>query len=73
MIIVPDMDLYSEVEAALRDNQVRIFAASPKRGMLSTGPLPEDLTSFVQERGGSLTPEFQYDLEAGGPERTAAR
>jgi len=69
---IPDKDLYQEIEAALRDNQVHIFAASPRRGLLSTEPLPEALASFIQEHGGSVTPEFQYDMESGRSDRAVA-
>jgi hypothetical protein len=61
---ITDENLYQEIEAALRENQVRVFAASPRRGLLSTDALPEDLESFIQEHGGSVTPEFQYDMES---------
>jgi len=61
---IADEKLYQEIEAALRENQVRVFAASPRRGLLSTDALPEDLESFIQEHGGSVTPEFQYDMES---------
>jgi hypothetical protein len=69
---ITDEDIYQEIEAALRDNQVQVFAASPRRGLLSTDPLPEDLASFIQEHGGSVTPEFQYDMESGRSDRAAA-
>jgi hypothetical protein len=69
---IPDKDLYQEIEAALRENQVHVFAASPRRGLLSTDPLPEDLASFIQEHGGSVTPEFQYDIESGTSDRAVA-
>jgi hypothetical protein len=69
---IADKDLYHEIEAALHENQVHIFVASPRRGLLSTEPLPEDLASFIQERGGSVTPEFQYDMESGSSDRTFA-
>jgi hypothetical protein len=67
---ISDKDLYHEIEAALRENQVRIFAASPRRGLLSTEPLPEDLASFIQEHGGSVTPEYQYNMEPVRSDRT---
>jgi hypothetical protein len=69
---ITDKDLYQEIEAALRENQVHVFAASPSRGLLSTDPLPEDLASFIQEHGGSVTPEFQYDMESGRSDRAVA-
>jgi hypothetical protein len=60
---IADEGLYRKIEFALREKQVRIYAASRRRGLLSTDALPEDLESFIQERGGSVTPEFQYDME----------
>jgi len=69
---IADKDLYKAIEATLRDNQVNVFAASEKRGLLSTDPLPEDLASFIEERGGSVTPEFQYDMESVESDRAVA-
>jgi hypothetical protein len=69
---ITDEDLYRKIEAALHENQVRVFAASPRRGLLSTDPLPEDLESFIQERGGSVTPEVQYDMESIKSDRAVA-
>jgi hypothetical protein len=69
---IANKDLYAEIEAAVRENQVHIYAASPRRGLLSTDTLPEDLASFIQERGGSVTPEFQYDMESGSSDRAVA-
>jgi hypothetical protein len=69
---IADKDLFQEVKAALRENQVNVFAVSEKRGLLSTDPLPEDLASLIEERGGSVTPEFQYDMESVEPNRTVA-
>ena len=61
---IADKDLYPEIEAAVRENQVHIYAASPRRGLLSTDTLPENLASFIQEHGGSVTPEYQYAMES---------
>jgi hypothetical protein len=61
---IADKDLYPKIEAAVRENQVHIYAASPRRGLLSTDTLPENLASFIQEHGGSVTPEYQYDMES---------
>ena len=69
---IADKDLYQEVKSALRENQVHVFAASEKRGLLSTDTLPEDLSSFIEEHGGSVTPEFQYDMETDGSDRAVA-
>jgi hypothetical protein len=61
---IANKDLYPEIEAAVRENQVHIYAASPRRGLLSTDTLPEDLAAFIQDHGGSVTPEYQYAMES---------
>jgi hypothetical protein len=55
-------ELYEEVRSLL-DNRVRIYVASPQRGILSTDVLPEDLQARIEARGAIVTPEVQYDLE----------
>jgi len=69
---IANKEHYPEIEAAVRENQVHIYAASPRRGLLSTDALPEDLASFIQEHGGRVTPEYQYDMESVRSDRAGA-
>lgn len=61
-IKTPDMDLYHEVRALLSD-KVQVFAASEKRGILSTDSIPDNLMAYLKNRGVTITPEYQYDLD----------
>jgi len=62
-IKVPNPALYEEI-CSMIDNQVRIYVALEKRGILSTDPLPDDLKARIEARGAIVTPEVPYNLEA---------
>jgi hypothetical protein len=60
----PDDEAY---EALLRtlteDDDVDVFAASPRRRVIGTGDLPEPAREVIRERGGEITEDVPYDLE----------
>lgn len=58
----PDLSAYRQILSFL-DGRVRIFVASEKRYLLSTGDLPEACKKEIAARGGEVKPEAQYDLE----------
>jgi hypothetical protein len=59
----------TETDTAFRDvlslveGQTKVFLTAPKRHMLSTGELPNDLRNAVEARGGRIVVDRQYDLE----------
>ena len=57
-----NLALYKAIRSLL-ENQVRIYVASEKRGILSTDPLPDDLKAQLEAYEVTVSPEVQYDLE----------
>jgi hypothetical protein len=61
----PDDQAYGELLRALTaDEAVEVFAASPRRRVIGTGDLPEPARDEIREKGGEITEDVQYDLEA---------
>jgi hypothetical protein len=59
----PDDAAYHDLLSLLRDN-VDIFVTSPRRRLLATGDLPLDFRREILSRGGQITEDRQYDIEA---------
>jgi hypothetical protein len=53
---------FNQVCSLLR-NRVKIFVASDKRRVLSTGEIPRRLLRNLKEMGATVTTDFQYDQE----------
>ena len=60
----PSDELYRKVLLIL-EQRVPVFVASEKRRMLSTGEIPNQILVRIRELGATVTPDFQYDSDAG--------
>lgn len=62
-IKAPSDVMYQEVEEKLHSKKVRVFVASAKRRMFSTGNIPQDLLSDIRKRGVAVTADKEYSIE----------
>lgn len=61
-IKAPNASVYEDL-LALLEGRVRLFVASRKRNLLSTGELPPDFRDEIIARGGEITEDIPYDLD----------
>ena len=61
----PDDPAYEALLRALTDDEaVEVFAASPRRRVIGTGELPAPARAEIRARGGMISEDFRYELEA---------
>jgi hypothetical protein len=58
----PNEAVYWELLNMLK-GRVRIFVASEKRHVVSTGEIPTGLLESIRARGGRVTEDYTYQLE----------
>lgn len=56
--------VYNELLSLFRDRNVELFVTSPRRRTLATGHLSAGIRDEVAARGGRISEDHQYDLEA---------
>jgi hypothetical protein len=66
-IKVPDEEVYWAVQEELSAHNIKVFVASEKRLLFSTGSIAQNVISILREYGATVTEDFQYDLEARRP------
>lgn len=63
-IKAPDDSAYRNVLELLEaDSEATVHLTSPRRRTVGTGELPDRLRSAVEQLGGEVLPDRQYDLE----------